>query len=357
MPTTEAEGAARAPGRVEFAPIRSERLLLRPFQPGDAADVRRLAGDWEVARLLPNVPYPYGKDAAVDWISHTRRGVAAGSEVTLAVTWRDGGGLIGAVGLTLSQHGRSAELGYWIGREYWRQGFATEAAAAILRYGFEALGLTRVSAMTLAHNKASVRVLEKLGMRYEREGRRDYPARGGERPVAIYAIIQGQHGSGDRPPDAGDAATPEPAPAPAPVPQPAPAASVPTVLVAAGALIDPDSRVLLAQRPPGRPMAGAWEFPGGKVQPGETPEAALIRELKEELGIDVSTSCLAPFTFASHRYDDFHLLMPLFLCRIWEGTPAPREGQRLAWVRPQRLGDYTMPPADQGLVAMLRDLL
>src|SRR5947208_7946996 len=133
--------------------------------------------------------------------------------------------------------------------------------------------------------------------------------------------------------------------------------SRPIVLVAAVALIDPDGRVLLAQRPEGKHLAGLWEFPGGKVQPGETPEAALIRELGEELGIDTFESCLAPFTFASHAYPDFHLLMPLYVCRKWSGIVVPREGQRLAWVRPQRLGDYAMPPADKPLVAMLRDLL
>jgi 8-oxo-dGTP diphosphatase len=115
--------------------------------------------------------------------------------------------------------------------------------------------------------------------------------------------------------------------------------------------------VLLAQRPAGKPMAGLWEFPGGKVDPGETPETALIRELTEELGIDVAASCLAPFTFASHSYPDFHLLMPLYVCRKWSGIPAAREGQHFAWVRPARLGDYPMPPADKPLVAMLRDLL
>jgi len=104
-------------------------------------------------------------------------------------------------------------------------------------------------------------------------------------------------------------------------------------------------------------MAGLWEFPGGKVHDGETPEAALIRELKEELGIDVTASCLAPFTFASHGYPEFHLLMPLYVCRKWHGSVTPREGQRLAWVRPNRLADYAMPPADKPLVAMLRDLL
>ena len=129
------------------------------------------------------------------------------------------------------------------------------------------------------------------------------------------------------------------------------------MLVSAVALVDADGRVLLAQRPAGKPLAGLWEFPGGKVKPGETPETALIRELAEELGIDVAASCLAPFTFASYSYPDFHLLMPLYLCRKWSGIPTARESQRLAWVRPARLGDYPMPPADPPLVAMLRDLL
>jgi 8-oxo-dGTP diphosphatase len=129
------------------------------------------------------------------------------------------------------------------------------------------------------------------------------------------------------------------------------------VLVAAVALIDADGRVLLAQRPPGKSMAGLWEFPGGKVEAGETPEAALIRELHEELGIDTWASCLAPLTFASHAYPDFHLLMPLYACRRWQGIPAAREGQVLAWVRPQALRDYPMPPADVPLIPILRDWL
>ena len=131
----------------------------------------------------------------------------------------------------------------------------------------------------------------------------------------------------------------------------------PIVLVSAVALLDADNRVLLAQRPEGKSMGGLWEFPGGKIDPGETPEAALIRELDEELGIDTHESCLAPIGFASHGYDDFHLLMPLFVCRKWNGTPTPREGQTLAWVRPNALKDYPMPPADVPLVAQLQDLL
>ena len=129
------------------------------------------------------------------------------------------------------------------------------------------------------------------------------------------------------------------------------------LLVAAVALIDNDGRVLLAQRPEGKSMAGLWEFPGGKVEDGETPESALIRELHEELGIETWSSCLAPLTFASHSYESFHLVMPLFVCRKWQGYPQPREGQSLAWVRANKLRDYPMPPADIPLIPILRDWL
>ena len=133
--------------------------------------------------------------------------------------------------------------------------------------------------------------------------------------------------------------------------------SIKLILVVACALIDADGRVLLAERPAGKSMAGLWEFPGGKVEAGERPEETLIRELKEELGIVVKEPCLAPLTFASHAYPDFHLLMPLFVCRRWEGTVTPLEKQRLAWVRPNRLREYKMPPADEPLIAHLTTLL
>jgi 8-oxo-dGTP diphosphatase len=137
----------------------------------------------------------------------------------------------------------------------------------------------------------------------------------------------------------------------------APEPPKPVILVVAVALIDPDGRVLVAERPPGKAMAGLWEFPGGKVRPDESPEGALIRELKEELGIDVHESCLAPLSFASHAYETFHLIMPLYVCRVWQGAAIAREGQRLKWVRPAALAGMPMPPADRPLIAALRDLL
>ena len=132
---------------------------------------------------------------------------------------------------------------------------------------------------------------------------------------------------------------------------------VPILPVVCVALVDTDGRVLFAERPEGKPMAGLWEFPGGKIGTGETPEAALIRELKEELDIDVRAACLAPLTFASHRYDTFHVLLLLYVCRRWQGTVTALEGQKLAWVRPAKFSDYPMPAADKPLLAMLRDLL
>ena len=143
---------------------------------------------------------------------------------------------------------------------------------------------------------------------------------------------------------------------PTTVPEPPPPA-LPLLLVAACALVDADGRVLVAQRPPGRALAGLWEFPGGKLLPGETPERCLIRELKEELGVDTATSCLAPLTFASHAYERFHLLMPLYVCRVWQGEPAGLEGQALRWLRPQALRELSMPPADLPLIPVLEELL
>ena len=228
-------------------------------------------------------------------------------------------------------------LGYWVGCRFWGHGVATEAAGRLVRWALANLDLDQIDASVITDNPASAAVLRRIGFRHVGEGVEKSVARGGEQPVWLFEATRDDI-SGHAEAEYKDG-------------------TKPVLLVAACALIDIDGRVLLARRPEGKKMAGLWEFPGGKLHPGETPEAALIRELKEELGIDVSAACLAPFTFASHEYERFHLLMPLYLCRRWKGMPTPRENQTLAWVRPHKLADYPMPPADKPLIPLLRDFL
>jgi 8-oxo-dGTP diphosphatase len=347
-PTAAAEGPdPLAPP--PFQPLRTERLALRPLRVEDAAELHRLVNDWEVAKTLARVPFPYPRELADEWIASTRAQVAEGRAWHLAITGIEGAGtpeekevLVGCVGLTLDQTGKQAELGYWVGRRFWGHGVAPEAAGRIARWALANLGAEKLVASALVENPRSQAVLRRIGFRQMGEGARDFLSRGGAMPVLLFEL--------------GRADLPAEAPAALPAP-PAEAPGRRMLLVSACALIDGDGRVLLARRPEGQALAGLWEFPGGKVHPGETPEAALIRELKEELAIDVAASCLAPFAFASHAYDDFHLLMPLYLCRRWSGFVRPLEGQGLAWVRPQKLADYPMPPADKPLVALLRDFL
>jgi 8-oxo-dGTP diphosphatase len=326
------------PDAPPFAPLQAGEVTLRPLRAGDAAALHRLINDWDVAKNLSRVPFPYPRDLADEWIATTHRLLAEGRAFHLAIE-RDGG-LIGGIGLTLAEDGATAELGYWIGRPYWRQGAGLAAAARLSRWALANLGIGAVTAAALLDNAASRAVLARAGFRETGRGERRFESRGRDMPVALFELTR----------EALAAAAPPPEPAAAP-------AGARLVLVAACALIDPDGRVLLARRPEGKPLAGLWEFPGGKVAPGETPEAALIRELAEELGIEVQPACLAPFAFASHGYDGFHLLMPLYLCRRWDGAVTAREGQALAWVRANRLGEYPMPPADKPLVALLRDIL
>lgn len=327
-----------------FAPLPTERFVLRPLRPEDAAELHRLVNDWEVAKSLARVPFPYPRELADEWIASTAARIAAGSAYHLAIAHPEdaGGAMLGCVGLTLQPGERSAELGYWVARRHWGQGIAAEAAGRLARWALANLDLDRITASALVDNDRSAAVLARIGFRETGAGTRDSLSLGRAMPVRLF-----EAGRADLAP-AGMAAAPPPEPV---------AGGKPILLVAAVGLIDPDGRVLLARRPEGKPLAGLWEFPGGKVRPGETPEVALIRELKEELGIDVTEACLAPFAFASHGYEAFHLLMPLFLCRRWQGNVTAMEGQALAWVRPQRLADYAMPPADVPLVALLRDFL
>ena len=336
-----------------FAPLPTERLLLRPFAPEDAAAMHRLVNDWEVVRMLSRLPFPYPRPLADEYIASTLQQIEAGTNYSLAITGQEASGetLVGCVGLRM-QTPRVGTLGYWIGRRFWGHGVAAEAAGRLARWALANLDLDRLEAQTALDNPASAAVLRRIGFREVGTGRAPFLARGGEHPVLRFEATRD-----DLFPDAPtQGASVHTLPHADPPLVPAPGAT-PLVLVAACALIDADGRVLLARRPEGKSMAGLWEFPGGKLQPGETPEAALIRELHEELGIDVSAACLAAFAFASHAYERFHLLMPLYLCRRWAGRPVGRENQALAWVRPEKLVDYKMPPADLPLIPLLRDFL
>jgi 8-oxo-dGTP diphosphatase len=335
----------------DFAPLRTERLTLRPLGPSDAAELHRLINDWDVVRWLSRVPFPYPRPLADEWIESTHRQREKGEAWHLAIVGQEGDKevLVGCVGLMRQAESRNAELGYWVGRRYWGHGVAAEAAGRLARWGLANLDIDRIVASVLEENTRSAGVLRRVGLREAGTGEAHFLARGGRLPVRLF--------EGGREEIAGPFTEPEPPPVPATAAVAPLVAGKPLLLVAACALVDIDGRVLLARRPEGKPMAGLWEFPGGKLEPGETAEQALIRELKEELAIDVSATCLAPFTFASHDAGKFNLLMPLYLCRRWQGTPTATEGQQLAWVRPGKLGDYAMPPADKPLVAMLRDFL
>ena len=328
-----------------FKPLVTQRLHLRPWREADAPALHRLM-DYAIARTLAAVPFPYALEQAEGWIASTRAEIEAGSAYHLAIV---GVGkeapLIGGVGLRLDRAARLGRLGYWVSGKFQRQGLAREAAGRLTRWAMANLDLDRIEATVATDNEPSIAVLRHIGFRQVGESRQLFLARGTEHRVMVFAVGR-EDLFGDAPP-----------PAAAPEPKAAAPGAKPLLLVAACALIDIDMRVLLARRPEGKRMAGLWEFPGGKLDPGETPEAALIRELAEELGIDVSAHCLAPFAFASHEYEKFHLLMPLYLCRRWRGLPRAKEGQQLTWVSPDRLAEYPMPEADRPLVPLLRDFL
>ena len=327
-----------------FTPLKTERLTLRPFRPDDAAGLHRLINDFDVAKMLELVSFPYRRERADEWIASAIRDLDAGAACHLAITGQEGTRevLVGAVGVTLNRAARTGRLGYWVGREFWGHGVATEAATRLVSWSFANLEIDRITAAVATDNPASAAVLRRIGFRQTGTGEQHFASRSSDLPIWLFEATRDDVYGRTEVVAEGAAAAP---------------GAKPLLLVAACALVDVDGRVLLARRPEGKKMAGLWEFPGGKLNPGETPEQALIRELKEELGIDVTAACLAPFAFASHDYDGFHLLMPLFLCRRWKGLPRPREGQTLAWVSPGRLSEHEMPPADKPLIPLLRDFL
>jgi 8-oxo-dGTP diphosphatase len=327
----------------EFKPLKTERLTLRPLRAADAESMHRLVNDWEVTRTLAELPYPYPRDLADDWIASTVDQMEAGIGYHLAITGHEKRKeiLVGVVGLRVDPASRMGRIGYWVGRAYWGHGVATEAAGRLTSWAFANLPVDRIIAEVADGNGASIAVLGRIGFRPSGNAIRKSLLNETEHEVSLFEATRDDiFGKPEAPANTVSGA-----------------GGKPIVLVAACALVDVDSRILLARRPEGKKMAGLWEFPGGKLDPGETPEAALIRELKEELGIDVAAACLAPFAFASHDYETFHLLMPLFICRRWKGTPTAREGQTLAWVRATKLTEYEMPPADKPLIPLLREFL
>ena len=313
----------------------TDRLILRPLGRGDIDSIVEHVNDWDVARFTSSIPYPYDRKMAEDFVAAHEAEVSETNRV-FVITRKSDRQLVGCIGLMPRRDaaGKDAgvEFGYWLGKKFWSQGFATEAVGRLARFIFETTEMPEIWASVVPINDASAKVLDKTGFTVVGAAQVDSEARGHPLPVILRKLTRADWTRASR-------------------------RTLPIVTVVACALIDTDGRVLLAQRPEGKSMAGLWEFPGGKLHAGESPEQALIRELKEELDIDVKESCLAPLTFASHAYEKFHLLMPLYACRRWEGGVQPREGQAIAWVRPARLADYPMPPADKPLIAMLCDLL
>lgn len=319
-----------------------ESVVLRPLVQEDAPRFHQLINDWEICRRLPEAPFPYPQEQAEAWVAAAVADRAAGRAYEFALV--DGSGaMIGSAGLRLEPSRRSASLGYWIGRRFWGQGHGRAAITHLLRWGFDELPIGTIVATVAADNAASLAVLRRAGFVETGTGHAKFIGQpGASLPVCHFEITR-------------EALALQGLTAPETVLETE--SAKPLVLVAACALVDPRGQILLARRPPGKKMAGLWEFPGGKLAPGETPETALVRELKEELGISLREADVAPFAFASHAYDQFHLLMPLYLARRWVGTPEPREGQALAWVPPSRLDEYPMPPADRPLLPLLRDFL
>ncbi len=312
---------------MNFAPIETDRLLLHPPGPDDTEALSAVLDNADVARHSPGLPHPYPPAAVGDWIGRTHRQLLAGEGFAFVVRDRRSGAVVGLVELALEGQRAIGELAYWVDRDRWDQGIATEAARRMVAFGFDTLGLAAIWGVAITENPASVRVLEKSGLAHQRDG--SYYGR----PIVLHRLERPAYR------------------------QQAIESPMPVVYVAAVAMVDDDRRVLLAQRPAGKAMAGLWEFPGGKVEPGERPAITLARELSEELGVEIGIGDFEPFAIVSHSYDDFQLVMPLMLCRRWPGTPHGKEDQVLAWATGSELSDFAMPAADLPLVADLKQLL
>jgi len=306
-------------------PFSSAQLRFRVLDTRDVSSLIALTGGELGANWTGATPHQFGELEAHNYITNAQQE----NRVAFAIEALANDKFIGCIRIDRGAE-KIGDLGYCIAQQFWGHGYCGEALKRVVRFAFEQAEVNAIKAEVRQGNATLEALLIKAGFsKFSNEV--DYPRRFKGLSTSRFELSREDWLVA--------------------------AAAKPTVLVVAVAMVDPDGRVLMARRPEGKPLAGLWEFPGGKVGDGETPEVALIRELHEELGVDTRSSCLAPFTFASHEYEDFHLLMPLYVCRVWQGHPLACEGQELAWVRPQRMRDYPMPPADEPLVAMLCELL
>jgi 8-oxo-dGTP diphosphatase len=309
-----------------FLPIATERLTLRPLRAEDAVLIQHLLNDKDIAERLRRVPHPYTLQDAETFIASTQRSMAEGKKVILAVIRRSDQQFMGVISF-------EEELGLWLGKPYWGQGYGTEATGALVHFCFHVLKQKELKACAFKTNMASRRALEKLEFREVGTKEVSSKAFEGTREAVCYAFsfhdfITRYH-----------------------------ALERPLVWVVAAVLINEKGEMLISERPQGKALPGVWELPGGKMEPGETPEISLIRELQEELGIQVREEDLEPLTFASYRYDTFHMIMPLYLCHRWEGNPHGVEGQNLAWVTYADLASTPLPAADILPAHRLADVL
>lgn len=309
-----------------FLPIATERLTLRPLQEGDAVPMATFANDKDIAERLLRMPHPYALQDAETFIASVQRSMAEGKKVTLAIIRRSDQQFMGVIS-------SDGELGLWLGKPYWGQGYGAEAMGALMHFCFHVLKQRELKASALKTNTASRRIFEKLEFREVGTKEASSKAFEGTREAVFYAcsfhdFITRYH-----------------------------AQERPLVWVVAAVLINDKGEMLISERPQGKALPGVWELPGGKMEPGETPEVSLIRELREELGIKAQEEDLEPLTFASYRYDTFHMIMPLYLCHKWEGILHGAEGQNLAWVTYSDLASTPLPAADILPVHRLADVL
>ena len=322
--------------------FRTPNLLLEPMAEKHLGFVQAEVSKWEVAQRLSSVPHPYPDDGAADYLKRVQAHVEIREQISWVVADRATGTDLGVITLRFFDVDNQPcwELGYWFAPSAWGRGVATEAAFHVLTFAFRFMEVETVTSGVFLDNPASRRVLEKAGFEGWTQDSID-TAHSGRQPHLATRMTRAEFEeflfSG------GCTA------------QPQLERSVPVVWVAAAALFDSTDRVLVAQRPAGKSLAGLWEFPGGKIEALESPETALIRELKEELGIDVGEGCLAPLTFASHAYPTFHLMMPLYAINKWQGEPKGQEGQALQWVTKAELRALPMPPADAPLLPAVLD--